>query len=160
MKKKRGGGRDSRPELYPLAVFSNQIHRKWLCALLLALVWMKTRSLCCFSKKELEGRPDQQCKPYHRVDYSKEDNKEGKSSGQVMQPKAGKNILWVHKWAPRQAELLLNPQPRDGTLHSTSSQSMAYRDLAGTQSWASGALVWKWQQGGDSYDSGADSSPS
>lgn len=77
-----------------------------------------------------------------------------------MQPKAGKNALWGHKWAPRQAKLLLNPQPRDGTLHSTPSQSMAYRDSAGTRPWASGALVWKWRQGGDSYDSGADSSTS
>lgn len=34
------------------------------------------------------------------------------------------------------------------------------RDSAETRPWTSGALVWKWQLGGGSYDSGADSSPS
>lgn len=34
------------------------------------------------------------------------------------------------------------------------------QDLAETRPWTSGVLVWKWQQGGGSYDSGADSSPS
>lgn len=32
--------------------------------------------------------------------------------------------------------------------------------LAETRPWTSGVLVWKWQQGGGSCDSGADSSPS
>lgn len=34
------------------------------------------------------------------------------------------------------------------------------QDSAETRPWTSGALVWKWQLGGGSYDSGADSSPS
>lgn len=42
-------------ELYPLAVFKDQIHRKRLRALLLALVWMKTRGLCDFSKNFKKG---------------------------------------------------------------------------------------------------------
>lgn len=39
-------------------------------------------------------------------------------------------------------------------------KAWAYQGLAETRPWTSGVLVWKWQQGGGSCDSGADSSPS
>lgn len=77
-----------------------------------------------------------------------------------MQPKAGKKCSLGAQMGTTASRVASEPTAHDGTLHSTPSQSMAYRDSAGTRPWASGALVWKWWQGGDSYDSGADSSPS
>lgn len=153
--------RDLRPGLYPLGVFRDQIHKKGIRALL-ALVWEKTGGLSDFSESFNKGNWRGCWSWSVELDSSvtaKRPRKDGKGGERVTQPEGRKGSYlgtWVGTEATRAAsELEALAAPLFIQL-----RGKAYQDSAETRPWTSGALVWKWQLGGGSCDSGADSSPS
>lgn len=150
-----------RPGLYPLGVFRDQIHRKGIRALL-ALVWEKT-GLSDFSKSFSKGNRRGCWSWSVKLGSSviaKRPRKDGKGSERVTQPEGRKGChlgTRVGTEATRAASELQRPLLERLFIQL---RVKAYQDSAETRPWTSGALVWKWQLGGGSCDSGADSSPS